>query len=245
ATTRGWVAASTVGRYFSSTSSTAIEASGAWPSAAVRPASMFAPNALEATSCPSAPSAAVMSRVVVVFPLVPVTSTTWRSAASRASRWGSTRRPMTPPITDPSPRPARRDILPAAPPMVVARRARNGSLPMADDAIPPPDLRGTPAGRPAAGQGRSRSGRPVDPGREHHFPAVGVLVGSAAVGFPVIDLRDRAYARGGKPRPDALLSARIGQAAHKLIKSWHRAPVIGQAHDLQMDRAARQATGRH
>ncbi len=43
---------------------------------------MFAPNAFEATSCPSAPSAAVISRVVVVFPFVPVTSTIWRSAAS-------------------------------------------------------------------------------------------------------------------------------------------------------------------
>ena len=43
---------------------------------------MLAPNALVATSWPSAPSAAVISRVVVVFPLVPVTSTTCRSAAS-------------------------------------------------------------------------------------------------------------------------------------------------------------------
>ena len=152
ATARARVAASTAGRYFSSVSSTASGASGAWPSAAVRPASMFAPNAFEATSCPSTPSAALMSRVVVVFPLVPVTSTTRRPAASSASRSGSTRRPMTPPITDPSPRPARRDILPAAPPMVVARRARSGSLPMGDDAIRRPGLPGTAACRPAAGR---------------------------------------------------------------------------------------------
>ncbi len=134
-TTRGFVALMTAGRYRSSTSSTASGASGALPSAAARPASMFAPNAFEATSCPSAPSAAVISRVVVVFPFVPVTSTIWRPTASRASRSGSRRSPMTPPITDPSPRPASRDMVPAAPPRVVARRARIGSLPMADDAI--------------------------------------------------------------------------------------------------------------
>jgi hypothetical protein len=35
---------------------------------------------------------------------------------------------MTPPMTDPSPRPASRDARPAAPPTVVARRARRGRL---------------------------------------------------------------------------------------------------------------------
>ena len=205
---------------------------------------MFAPNALEATSCPSTPSAAVMSRVVVVFPLVPVTSTTPRPAASSASRSGSTRRPMTPPITDPSPRPARRDILPAAPPMVVASRARNGSLPMGDDAIRRPDLAGAAACRPAAGRWPVMAGRPVDPGSEHHFPPVWVLVGDAAIVLPVTDLRDRVHARGGKPRLHALLRARIGQVEHKLIKPGHRAPRIGQPHDLQVNRAARQAKDR-
>ncbi len=141
-TTRALVAWITPGRYFSSTSSTAYGASGAWPSAAARPASMLAPNAFEATCTPSALSAAVISRVVVVLPLVPVTRTIWRSAASIESSPGSTRRPMTPPMTDPSPRPASRDIRPAAPPSVVATRARIGSLPMADDAIRPTCLAG-------------------------------------------------------------------------------------------------------
>jgi hypothetical protein len=37
---------------------------------------MFAPKAFVATSCPSAPRAAVTSLVVVVLPFVPVTRTT-------------------------------------------------------------------------------------------------------------------------------------------------------------------------
>ena len=128
-TTRGLpYAFSTAGMCRSSTSRTARGASGALPSAATSPSAMLAPNAFEAMSWPIALSAAAMSRVVVVFPFVPVTSTIWRPADSRVSRSGSTRRPMTPPITDPSPRPARRDTVPAAPPQVVARRARSGSL---------------------------------------------------------------------------------------------------------------------
>ncbi len=54
---------------------------------------MFAPNALDAICCPSVPSAAVMSLVVVVFPFVPVTRTIRRPRASRASRSGCSRRP--------------------------------------------------------------------------------------------------------------------------------------------------------
>src|SRR5580658_314464 len=114
------------GMYFSSTSSTAMVASGARASADTRPASMFAPNALEAICWPSVPSAAVISLVVVVLPLVPVTRTTCRPRASSDSRSGLSRRPMTPPMTDPSPRPASREARPAAPPTVVARRARRG-----------------------------------------------------------------------------------------------------------------------
>src|SRR3984957_13837946 len=70
---------------------------------------MLAPNALDAICWPRVPSAAVTSLVVVVFPLVPVTRMTCRPRASRESRSGFSRRPMTPPITDPSPRPASRD----------------------------------------------------------------------------------------------------------------------------------------
>ena len=89
---------------------------------------MFAPNALDAICCPKAPSAAVISLVVVVFPFVPVTRMTCRPRASSESRSGFSRSPMTPPMTDPSPRPASRDARPAAPPTVVARRARRGRL---------------------------------------------------------------------------------------------------------------------
>ena len=116
------------GMYFSSTSSTANVASGALASAATRPASMLAPNALDAICCPRAPSAAVTSLVVVVFPFVPVTRTTCRPRASSESRSGCSRSPMTPPMTDPSPRPASLEARPAAPPTVVARRARRGRL---------------------------------------------------------------------------------------------------------------------
>src|SRR5215831_16790420 len=68
-----------------------------------------------------------MSRVVVVLPLVPVTRTTCRPAASSDSRSGSSRRLMTPPMTEPSPLPASLDTVAAAPPTVVASRARIGS----------------------------------------------------------------------------------------------------------------------
>ncbi len=96
---------------------------------------MLAPNALLATSWPSALNAAVISRVVVVLPLVPVTRTIWRPAASSLSSSGSTRRPSTPPMTDPSPRPVSCETRPAAPPIPVARRARSGSLLMGADVI--------------------------------------------------------------------------------------------------------------
>ena len=89
---------------------------------------MLAPNALDAICCPMAPSAAVTSLVVVVFPLVPVTRMTCRPRASSESRSGLRRNPMTPPMTDPSPRPASLEARPAAPPTVVARRARSGRL---------------------------------------------------------------------------------------------------------------------
>src|SRR6201996_6945442 len=69
-----------------------------------------------------------MSFVVVVLPLVPVTRTTWRPAVSRDSRSGARRRLMTPPMTEPSPFPARRETVAAAPPTVVATLARIGSL---------------------------------------------------------------------------------------------------------------------
>ena len=160
-TTRAPVAFSTAGMNFSSVSSTANGARRARLSADTRPASMFAPNALVATSWPSAPSAAVISRVVVVFPLVPVTSTTCRSADSSCSRFGSSRRLSTPPMTDPSPRPVSREARPATLPTKMASRARSGSFPMAAEPIGP--LTGSIA----------RCNRPVPPGacRQARAPA--------------------------------------------------------------------------
>ena len=134
--------------YFSSHSSTAIVASGAWPSAEAMPASMLAPNAFEAMCSPSGASAAVTRRVVVVLPFVPVTRTTCRSCASMASSPGSSRSPMTPPITEPSPRPASRETLLAAPPTLVASLARKGSL------FIPADVIVTRDGQSAASPGR-------------------------------------------------------------------------------------------
>ncbi len=86
---------------------------------------MLAPNAFDATCSPSDSSAALISRVVVVLPFVPVTRTTCLPAASIPSRPGSSRSAMTPPMTEPSPRPASLETRPAAPPMVVATRARS------------------------------------------------------------------------------------------------------------------------
>ena len=71
--------------------------------------------------------AAAVSRVVVVLPLVPETSATWRPAARCASRFGSIIRPIQPPITDPSPRPAARDRAAAVFDTDEATLARSGS----------------------------------------------------------------------------------------------------------------------
>ena len=66
--------------------------------------------------------------------------------------------------------------------------------------------------------------RPVDPGREHYFPPVRILIGNTAIGLPVIDLRDRIHARGREPSLHALARVCIGQVEHQLIKSGRRAP---------------------
>src|SRR5271166_3491753 len=72
---------------------------------------MFAPVSL-LTGAPVAEGpdrAAASSLVVVVLPLVPVTSATRRPAARVASSPGSTSRPARPPATVPLPRPKDRD----------------------------------------------------------------------------------------------------------------------------------------
>src|SRR4051812_48538126 len=86
---------------------------------------MLAPKELVATG-PSTPSAAAVSRVVVVFPLVPETSAICRPVARCASRSGSMINPSRPPITEPSPRPVARDSAAAPLDTVVASLARNG-----------------------------------------------------------------------------------------------------------------------
>ena len=48
-----------------------------------------------------------------------------------------------------------------------------------------------------APSGPVRSWRLIDPGREHYFSPIRVLVSNAAVGLPVIDLRNRVDTRGG------------------------------------------------
>src|SRR5215468_11205084 len=76
---------------------------------------MLAPNEFVATG-PSTPSAAAVSRVVVVFPLVPEISAIRRPSARWVSRAGSIIMPIRPPMTEPSPRPATRER--AATPLV-------------------------------------------------------------------------------------------------------------------------------
>ncbi len=122
----GRVSRATIGRYFSSTSMTPNCASVPPASAAVMPAGMFAPSALETTG-PAARSASAISRVVVVLPLVALTRTTSRCSARVFSRSGSSLSATLPPITDPLPRPAFWDSAAAILPAVTAIFARAGS----------------------------------------------------------------------------------------------------------------------
>jgi len=96
-------------------------------SAEVCPVGMFAPKELVAT-LPSTPTAAVASRVVVVLPLVPETRAMARPAARCASSSGSILRPIQPPMTEPSPRPAARDRAAAVRDTELATFARRGIL---------------------------------------------------------------------------------------------------------------------
>src|SRR5512139_3014874 len=84
---------------------------------------MLAPKELVATR-PRTPTAA--SRVVVVLPFVPDTSAMARPDDRWASRSGSILRPIQPPITEPSPRPAARDSAAAVRDTELATLARMG-----------------------------------------------------------------------------------------------------------------------
>src|SRR5690242_14206010 len=89
---------------------------------------MFAPNELVATR-PMCDTAAAASRVVVVLPLVPEMRATARPEARCASRSGSILRPIHPPMTEPSPRPAALESAAAVFDTPVATLARKGILP--------------------------------------------------------------------------------------------------------------------
>src|SRR5688572_27239862 len=89
---------------------------------------MFAPYEFVATR-PSTPTAAAVSRVVVVLPFVPETSATARPDERWASRSGSILRPIQPPITEPSPRPAALESAAAVFDTEVATLAMRGIFP--------------------------------------------------------------------------------------------------------------------
>ncbi len=76
----------------------------------------------------------------------------------------------------------------------------------------------------------SGSRRAIDPGREHNFPPVRVLVGNAAVGLPVIDLRDRLRR---VPQPDDLqVNRAAGQVKDRPVPAVAvsaRAPASSEA----------------
>ncbi len=120
-TTAGPTWASTWGSHSSSHSSAASRASGAAPSATTMPASMLAPSALVATG-PRVARAAARKWLVVLLPLVPLTSTTLRPSHScwSSRRWTNTA--TCPPMTLPEPSPVRRDSHDTA--AAVARVAR-------------------------------------------------------------------------------------------------------------------------
>ncbi len=84
---------------------------------------MLAPSALVATA-PSVASAAEAIRVVVDLPLVPVTMTVRRPAASCRRTERSSVIAIRPPIIAPAPRPVTRDAQRAPAPAARARWAR-------------------------------------------------------------------------------------------------------------------------
>src|SRR4051794_24196541 len=128
---------------------------------------MFAPNELDAT-VPSTSIEALVSRVVVVLPLVPDTSAIDRPDARWASRSGSILRPIHPPMTEPSPRPAALESAAAVFDTDVATLARRGNFPSVTTARVPEapttsSCRNAPRARPIDVR---RQGDGVLPGRD-------------------------------------------------------------------------------
>ena len=72
----------------------------------------------------------------------------------------------------------------------------------------------------------------------------GVKARFAASGVLPVPQIDYWEAHGGEPGLHVLARGGIGQVEHQLIESGGRAPGIGQPHDLQVNRAARQAKDR-
>jgi hypothetical protein len=119
---------------------TAATASARWPSSTsrdtaaparprkrllTRPGMRLAPAEFVLTG-PRDASAAARSRLVVVLPLVPDTTTDWWPAAmSSSARW-SMARVTRPPMTEPSPAPTQREASAMARPAMAATRVRRG-----------------------------------------------------------------------------------------------------------------------
>ena len=118
-------------------------------SAATCPGGMLEPVSLLTTASPSTPSPTVSNLVVVVFPLVPVTSAIWRPALRCSSSRGSSRRPARPPATVPWPRPRRRDV--ALTTRVVALASRALTEEACCGPAPRRSARGAPCPQAAAG----------------------------------------------------------------------------------------------
>src|SRR5579875_1668769 len=107
ATATGLTSSTTCPSHASSTSKAPAAPAGAWARAATRPAGRLEPVWLLTTG-PAVARAEASSRVVVVFPLVPLTRpSAWPPASWRRAP-GSRARVTRPPITLPEPRPRRR-----------------------------------------------------------------------------------------------------------------------------------------
>ena len=127
---------------------------GACPSRPARPRGRGAcsnRSRCSTTASPVAPRPTMRRRVVVVFPLVPVTSATWRPALRCSSSRGSRRSPARPPATVPWPRPRRREAALTARVVALASRALTEGA--CCEPAPRRSARGAPATR---GQQRAR-----------------------------------------------------------------------------------------
>ena len=82
------------------------------------------PSTLDATLWPPAEQAAASSAVVVDLPFVPDTTAIRRPAASSSSAFGASASVTLAPMTDPPPRPIKRDVALVTSPRAAASRVR-------------------------------------------------------------------------------------------------------------------------